>query len=124
MTQIEKIRQEIERLEGIDYPCETSEEATGFYVALDRISSFLDTLQEPEVDDIFKKWGTTEEEYLAKSMDKVRLEMELAAYLQDWQDDEEIGLHFSTEFGDVQIKLDDIRDLARHFAEWGAKNAK
>lgn len=73
---------------------------------------------------VFKKWGTTEAEYLSKSMDKVHLEMEIAVYLQDWEDDEEIGLHLSTDYGDIQIELDDIRDLARHFAEWGAEHLK
>lgn len=46
--QVEQIRAEIKRLEGIDYPCDTHEQATGFYNALDRINDFLDTLQEPE----------------------------------------------------------------------------
>lgn len=67
---------------------------------------------------VFKEWGTTKEEYLAKSMDKVHLEMEIATYLQDWDDDDEIGLHLSTDNGSIPIELEDIRDLARHFAEW------
>ena len=98
------------------------------YDEITDLLAILDTLQEPqqetEVDDIFKKWGTTEEEYLAKSMDKVHLEMEIATYLKDWEDDEEIGLHLSTDNGCIPIELEDVRDLARHFAEWGAKNAK
>lgn len=73
---------------------------------------------------VFKEWGTTKEEYLAKSMDKVHLEMEIATYLQDWDDDDEIGLHLSTDNGSIPIELEDIRDLARHFAEWGAKHLK
>ena len=44
MTQKELIRQEIERLENMDYPCDTSEQATGFYNALDRLSAFIDSL--------------------------------------------------------------------------------
>lgn len=45
----ELIRQEIERLEGMDYPVDTYEQSVGFYNALDRIKSFLDTLpDEPE----------------------------------------------------------------------------
>lgn len=69
-------------------------------------------------EEVFKEWGTTKEEYLAKSMDKVHLEMEIATYLQDWDDDDEIGLHLSTDNGSIPIELEDIRDLARHFAEW------
>ena len=83
--------------------------------------------EEPSEDSeeaVFKEWGTTKEEYLAKSMDKVHLEMEIATYLQDWDDDDEIGLHLSTDNGSIQIELEDIRDLARHFAEWGAKHLK
>lgn len=75
-------------------------------------------------EDVFKIWGTTEKEYLAKSMDKVHLEMEIATYLKDWEDDEEIGLHLSTDNGCITIELDDIRDLARHFAKWGADHLK
>lgn len=74
-------------------------------------------------EEMFKEWGTTKEEYLAKSMDKVHLEMEIATYLQDWEDDDEIGLHLSTDEGCMPIELEDIRDLARHFAEWGAEHA-
>ena len=72
-------------------------------------------------EEMFKEWGTTKEEYLGKSMDKVHLEMEIATYLQDWEDDDEIGLHLSTDEGCMPIELEDIRDLARHFAEWGRK---
>ena len=42
----ELIRQEIERLENMDYPCDTSEQATGFYNALDCLSYFIDSLPE------------------------------------------------------------------------------
>lgn len=79
---------------------------------------------EQSVEEMFKELGTTKEEYLAKSMDKVHLEMEIATYLQDWEDDDEIGLHLSTDEGYIPIELEDIRDLARHFAEWGAKHGK
>lgn len=84
--------------------------------------SLINSLQQeqPEVDleeAVFKEWGTTKEEYLAKSMDKVHLEMEIATYLQDWDDDDEIGLHLSTDNGSIPIELEDIRDLARHFYE-------
>ena len=75
-------------------------------------------------EDVFKIWGTTEKEYLANSMDKVHLEMELSTYLKDWEDDEEIGLHLSTDNGYITIELDDIRDLARHFYELGLNARK
>ena len=75
-------------------------------------------------EDVFKIWGTTEKEYLANSMDKVHLEMEISTYLKDWEDDEEIGLHLSTDNGYITIELDDIRDLARHFYELGQCNAR
>lgn len=51
LKMIEQIRTEIKRLEGIDYPCDTHEEAIGFYDALGRISDFLDTLQDPNTAD-------------------------------------------------------------------------
>ena len=134
MTNIEKIRQEIERLKGVcmvqikSNPGQTFPfimEMTGH----DKLLSFIDSLPEekPSEDleeEVFKEWGTTKEEYLTKSMDKVHLEMEIATYLQDWDDDDEIGLHLSTDNGSIPIELEDIRNLARHFAEWGAKHLK
>ncbi len=72
--------------------------------------------------DVFKEWGTTEKDYLDKSMEKVRLEMEIATYLKDWEEDEEIGLHLSTDNGCIPIELDDVRDLARHFYELGRQS--
>ena len=75
-------------------------------------------------EDVFKIWGTTEKEYLTNSMDKVHLEMEISTYLKDWEDDEEIGLHLSTDNGYITIELDDIRDLARYFYELGKNSLK
>lgn len=46
MTQVELIRQEIKRLENMDYPCETVEQHIGFHDALDYVIAFLNTLQE------------------------------------------------------------------------------
>lgn len=43
---LELIKAEIERLENMDYPCDTSEQATGFYNALDCLSAFIDSLPE------------------------------------------------------------------------------
>ena len=41
---------EIERLKEQDYPCDTFEESTGYYNALDEITTFLNTLEVKEVD--------------------------------------------------------------------------
>ena len=35
-----------------------------------------------------------------------------------------MGLHLSTDNGSIPIELEDIRDLARHFAEWGAEHLR
>lgn len=133
MSNIEKIRQEIERLKKIleesTYYLDNSQQALGYSFALDDFKEFIDSLPEEKPSEdleeaVFKEWGTTKEEYLAKSMDKVHLEMEITTYLQDWDDDDEIGLHLSTDNGSIPIELEDIRDLARHFAEWGAEHLK
>lgn len=42
----EKLKAEIRRLEGMDYPCDTLEQSAGFYDALDRIKSFIAHLVE------------------------------------------------------------------------------
>lgn len=121
-TIIEKIRAEVNRqAKSIDTA--TGDFAEGRRMEQRIILSVLSDLEKEEKpmnpnEDVFKIWGTTEKEYLAKSMDKVHLEMEIATYLKDWEDDEEIGLHLSTDNGCITIELDDIRDLARHFAKW------
>ena len=45
MTTIEKIKAEIESLKSIEYPCDNSQQATGFFNALDRMTDFLSTLE-------------------------------------------------------------------------------
>jgi len=40
---------EIERLREEEYPCDTFEESTGYYNALDEIATFLNTLEVKEV---------------------------------------------------------------------------
>ena len=92
-----KIRQEIER--------RITDNTFGAKLELIDILAWLDTLESE------------------KPMQE-GLEEEIATYLKDWEDDEEIGLHLSTDNGCVTIELDDIRDLARHFAQWGAEHAK
>lgn len=51
MTTKQLILAEIERLEEMDYPVDTYEQSVGFYNALDRIKSFLDTLPDEPVTD-------------------------------------------------------------------------
>ena len=45
MTVIEQIKAEIERLKSIEYPCDNSQQETGFFNALDRMTDFLSTLE-------------------------------------------------------------------------------
>lgn len=45
---------EIERLREQDYPCDSFEESTGYYNALDEIATFLNTLEVKEVEDFRK----------------------------------------------------------------------
>ena len=40
-----KIKAEIERLKSIEYPCDNSQQATGFFNALDRMTDFFSTLE-------------------------------------------------------------------------------
>lgn len=48
----DKLKAEITRLEEMDYPCDTLEQSTGFYDALDRIKSFIGSLQQEQPDDL------------------------------------------------------------------------
>ena len=43
---IQAIKAEIESLKSIEYPCDNSQQATGFCDALDRMTDFLSTLEE------------------------------------------------------------------------------
>ena len=115
MKQIDIIRAEIKsriakRVESVRAEGNHTRTVDGSVtVELMSLLSFIDTLQEPEVDDA----------YIERSLKKVHLEKELAAYIQHWDDDEEFGLVMSTEQGIFQIQLEDIRDIARHFYELG-----
>ena len=42
---LEIIKTEVESLKSIEYPCDNSQQATGFFNALDRMTDFLDTLE-------------------------------------------------------------------------------
>ena len=42
---LEIIKTEIERLKSIEYPCDNSQQATGFFNALDIMTDFLSTLE-------------------------------------------------------------------------------
>lgn len=55
LIDIETIRKEIERLNNMEYPCDTSEQSTGFYDALERLEQFLDTLPEEKPVDLEKE---------------------------------------------------------------------
>ena len=61
----EKIIAEIERLEKVDYPCDTYEQSVGFYDALDRIKYFINSLQQeqpmPNSTQLIELWHTDKE---------------------------------------------------------------
>lgn len=46
---------EIERLREEEYPCDTFEESTGYYNALDEIATFLNTLEVKDANDAYKQ---------------------------------------------------------------------
>ena len=51
----EKLKTEIKRLEEMDYSCDTFEQSVGFYEALDRIKSFIVSLQQEPQEEICSK---------------------------------------------------------------------
>ncbi len=80
-----KIKAEIERLKSIEYPCDNSQQETGFFNALDRMTDFLDTLESEkpinlddamkELDEkiaLVKQRGTWDGVDVDKYMDEVR----------------------------------------------------
>ena len=68
MTIIEQIKAEIERLKSIEYPCDNSQQATGFFNAIDRMTDFLDTLEEPDRPEPYT--GKYDEAYLNEKIKK------------------------------------------------------
>lgn len=92
----ETIRAEIERLEEMDYQCDTFEQSEGFYDALGRVKSFLDTLPDQPVDG---------------------LEKEIHDYMfRLGESDSSAGI-LRDKPGYMRI----VEKVARHFAEWGRK---
>ena len=93
---------EIERLREEEYPCDTFEESTGYYNALDEIATFLNTLEVKEVD----------------------YERELSKYVSN-------GIHrFFPNVDDDYCKMDSVIwqdyviDTAKHFFELELKAQK
>lgn len=93
MTTKELIRAELKRLEEMDYPVDTYEQSVGFYNALDRIKSFLDTLEEPVSEDLEE----VAEEYADYNSRR-------------WQED-----------GDIYYDHSKIKDAFKAGAEWQSK---
>lgn len=123
---IQAVRNEIEQMKSIEYPCDNSEQATGFCDALDRMTDFLSTLESEkpmnlddamkELDEkiaLVKQRGTWKGVDVDKYMDEIRgrepekpmnLEEEINRYLhEECSDDDEPGIH----------------EIAEHFAKWG-----
>lgn len=46
----DRLRAEIEELEGLEYPCDNSEQNVGFGNALDRVSDIIDSLQQEQME--------------------------------------------------------------------------
>ena len=98
MTTIEKIKAEIERLKSIEYPCDNSQQATGFFNALDRMTDFLDTIE-------------SEKPIIPDGLDE-----EVHRFF-----DECIEVHEVPLYGKVKenvITADCYEITARHFAKW------
>lgn len=95
MTIIEQIKAEIERLKSIEYPCDNSQQATGFFNAIDRMTDFLDTLESEKP----MQEGVDEE------IDRL------------WES-------FADEMEGPHNLFDMYARLAHHFAEWGAEHAR
>lgn len=101
MTIIEQIKAEIERLKSIEYPCDNSQQATGFFNAIDRMTDFLDTLE---------------------SEKPIGLEEEIHKYNKERFDE-----YFPEQDGDFISEVDFMTCLdrvARHFAKLGAEDAR
>ena len=119
MSNIEKIRQEIERLKKLlevsTYYLDNSQQALGYSFALDDLEDFIDSLPDEEPKHkskpLFDKCvENCDPETMAevnRNVDKMLLDEEWKRYMDSCKDD--MSGHAVT----VNIK-----DVARHFAEW------
>ena len=96
-----KIKAEIERLKSIEYPCDNSQQATGFFNAIDRMTDFLDTLESE------------------KPTNPEGLEEEISKSIENLEG-------CTTKVGGTPeyhlINDEGLREFARHFAKWGAEH--
>ena len=113
MTVIEKIKAEIERLkkaqevsEDKDYAQYELDVACGYDMACDDILSFLSTLESE------------------KPMNQEGLEEEVHNYLQIHHLHIKDGGRVVFDNDDSPNFMCDVREIARHFAKWGAENLK
>lgn len=110
MTNIEKIRQEIERLKKIleesTYYLDNSQQALGYSFALDDFKEFIDSLPDNDFLDESKIASKELKEEIQKTIDKYPLNKE------GMSEDDIATYHQGLIFG------------AHHFAEWGAKHLK
>ena len=107
MSIIEQIKAEIERLKGqlVRGACasQVQLETTCKEEAYNEVLSFLDTLQEQPVCE--------------------GLEEEIGAYFKDWYVDEsDQGYSLKTPTGSAV--MGHMKNVARHFAQWGAEHAR
>ena len=132
---IDKIRQEIETLDGVDYPCDNSEQEVGYHLALDEVGRFLDSLSvEDDREGIEPYNPVYDEAYLNEKIKKATESwkgVDVDAMLDECRgravDAPEVDLEkeiasFITQFGWGNTKHLAEKELinctARHFAEW------
>lgn len=128
---LDTIRAEIERLEEMDYPCNTFEQSVGFYDALARIKSFLDTLQEPELPGIDEQ-GIPGKDYIpvewvdaCEKYGRWKIVQKVKSASEDLE--EEIAGMYQALFGtDIinrkeMLYLETFNAIARHFYELGCR---
>ena len=110
---------EIERLKEQDYPCDTFEESTGYYNALDEIATFINTLEVKEVDleKETDKWYNNEaskefENVLYEDIEKCAkhfFELGLrASNPLTWEDMRELHIIFESIDVDIELSRTDI----------------
>jgi len=105
----EAIKAKIEKIDA-----EYGYGAKSIHQEMDRLISFIDSLPEDELSHSVSK-SSDQDKFISKN-----LEEEIQKYFEGWtDDDDEYGVVFKPNYNCVRV--DDCKDIARHFANWQKK---
>lgn len=127
----ELLRKEIESLKSLEYPCDNSEQNFGFEYALDRVSDIITSLQQEQSSEkTCKNCGFYENNcpYIRGKFipypSKVCKDYTYSVIKEQEQPSEDLEKEVKRFLQEEHDRDTTVRDVARHFANWGVEHAK